>query len=156
MKLKRNMYTLWALFFFTILSGWTQKKLIPSDPSQILRADYQYRGPDGVEKFAVSSSRIALKFKKDASSEVMKTIVKDFPDLATYEGSGFKGIDGYTLFAVQAKLTDQKDLEDFMALLSKSPKIENVAPVLMYTDGTPQIPTQRLAIGYMMHPILTI
>ncbi len=146
MKLKRNMFTLWALFFFSILSGWSQKKLIPSDPAQILPADYQYQGPDGAEKFAVSGARIAIKFNKDANSEVIKTIVKDYPDLAIYEGSGFKSIDGYTLFAVQAKLTSQKDLEDFITLLSKSPKIDNVAPVLMYTDGTPQIPTQRLAI----------
>ncbi|MBP9193162.1 MAG: S8 family serine peptidase [Saprospiraceae bacterium] len=146
MKLKRNMYTLWALFFFSILNGWSQKKLIPSDPSQILPADYQYRGPDGVEKFAVTSSRIALKFKKDASAEVIKTIIKDFPDLAAYEGTAFKNVDGYTLFEVKAKLSNQKEIEDFAAILAKSPKIDNVAPVLIYSDGTPQIPTQRLVI----------
>ena len=103
MKLKRNMYTLWALFFFSILNGWSQKKLIPSDPSQILPADYQYRGPDGVEKFAVTSSRIALKFKKDASAEVIKTIIKDFLDLAANKETELKKLVGLTFFKVKAK-----------------------------------------------------
>lgn len=146
MNLKRTTYTLWVVFFLSILSGWSQKKLIPFTPSQILPSDYQYQGPDGVENFSVSSTRIAIKFSREASSEVMKEIVKEFPGLAAYEGTSFQAVNGYTLFAIAAKLGDQKDLEEFARQLAKHPSIESVQPVLIYSDGTPQIATQRLAI----------
>lgn len=146
MNYRKTIQALMLLLLFYQVSLFAQQDLVPYDTGRTLEGDYSYYSPQGKENFRASNVRIAVKLPKDAKTDALQQIEKQFSDISSKEGSQLHELAGYTLFSINAKIKDSKSLSALIEKINTSSLVEAVSPVLLYEDQTAHIPTQKIII----------
>ena len=146
MNYRKPIQALMLLLISFQVSLFAQQDLVPYDTGRTLEGDYSYNSPQGKENFRASNVRIAVKLPKEAKTDALQQIEKQFRDISSKEGSQLHELAGYTLFSINAKIKDSKSLSALIEKINTSSLVEAVSPVLLYEDQTAHIPTQRIII----------
>ena len=87
MNYRKPIQALMLLLISFQVSLFAQQDLVPYDTGRTLEGDYSYNSPQGKENFRASNVRIAVKLPKEAKTDALQQIEKQFRDISSKEGS---------------------------------------------------------------------